>query len=216
MNFPILRELIRLPDLPATPVPIGCVVPLDKARIDCSAHLRQHQCQYNCQGRAKDHSGAHSNDFIVLSLFMYSRICDLRWNLKIRLPRTPPPTRSWRFDHPPIRRSDRLLIWGMLVGGHQPHHPTARACPEILDQRMGRLRRPLSDHQTHNQSAFRVDRHMVPAIPQFLVVRFTVLFLLADERPFLIELSFARRRGKKPPTRRGVGGLGPQPFGCIW
>ena len=216
MNFPILRELIRLPDLPATPVPIGCVVPFDKARIDCSAHLRQHQCQYDCPGRAKDHSGAHLNDSIVLSLFMHSCICDLRWNLNIRLPRTPPPTRSWRFDQPPLRRSDRLLIRGMLVGGHQPHHPTARPCPEILDQLVSRLGCPLPDHQAHYQTAFCVDRHMVPAIPSFLVGRCTVLFLLAYERPFLIELDFTRRRGKKPPTRRGVGGPGPQPFGCIW
>src|SRR5262249_12299957 len=66
--------------------------------------------------------------------------------------------------------------------------------------------------------------HVVPVVAATVigrVVAIAVLFLLADERPLLVELHLARLGGKKPPTRHGAAGHGPRPAGssgrpCPW
>jgi hypothetical protein len=80
---------------------------------------------------------------------------------------------------------------------------------------MSGLGGPLADDQTDNQTALRVDRCMVPTITRCLLIGRAVLLFLADVGPLLIELDLRRRRGKKPPTRCGVGGRGRQPCGYI-
>ena len=109
---------------------------------------------------------------------------------------------------------DRGLVGRVLVGRHQPHHPTPGTAPEVPDQRVSRVGGPLADHQADDQPALGVEGHVVPAVPMTRVVVSTILLLFTDERPLLVELHRGGLRGKKRPTRRGVRRRGRRRVGC--
>src|ERR1051325_7705662 len=77
---------------------------------------------------------------------------------------------------------------------------------DLLDYLLAVLRRAFAGHHGQQQAVLRVDRRVVPVVAQVVVARVvgvTVLLLLADEVPLLVELDLPGARGKKPRTRRG-------------
>src|SRR3954469_14891848 len=76
----------------------------------------------------------------------------------------------------------------------------------LLHHLLAVLRRTLAGHHRQQQPMLGIDRRVVPAVPFVVVagvVGVTVLLLLGDEVPLLVELDLTGQRGKNPRARRG-------------
>src|SRR5262249_37065873 len=68
------------------------------------------------------------------------------------------------------------------------------------------LCRALAGHHGQQQAVLRIEGRVVPVVAFVVVARVvgvTVLLLLGDEVPLLVELDLTRQGGKKPRARRG-------------
>ncbi|QEG26553.1 hypothetical protein GobsT_12940 [Gemmata obscuriglobus] len=211
VRVPVLGEPVTLANLAATAVPVGPVVPLHEARVHHGAHGRGRQPG---GPGPEHHPRAHPHHPIVLLLLVDGGVRHRRWDHRVWVPRATRATGPRRDDHVPVGVPDGLLVHGVLVGCHQPHHPPPGPPAEVPDQRVGRVGGPLAHHHAHHQSALRVQSHVVPTVPPSGVLGVATLLLLADEGPLLVERDLMGLGGKKRLTRRAVGSRGRRSVGC--
>ena len=89
MNPPVLREAIRLPNLPRVPVPVRTVVTLHERRVHRPAHLRIGQRRLHRRGGPEDHPPHHIHHSALLPRLVHRGVIQLRRRHLKRLPRLP-------------------------------------------------------------------------------------------------------------------------------
>src|SRR4051794_9087147 len=121
MNPPVLREAIRLPDLPR--VPVRAVVTLHERRVDRPAHPRTGQRRLQPRGGAEDQPRRHLDHPTLLPRLVHRGIMQPRGGHLVRAPRPAPLAGPRRHHLVTERLQDRPLIGRVLVGLDQHRGP---------------------------------------------------------------------------------------------
>ena len=94
----------------------------------------------------------------------------------------------------------------VLVRRDEPRDQPARPRAVVGHRCAGQVGGAFADRQADHRPAVRVERHVVPAVPDRRRARFAAPLLAPGERPLPAGRDFTRRRGKKPRARRAAAG----------
>ncbi len=214
---PILAEAVSLPGFSRIPAAIGTVLPLKKRRINAAARGRPGQRLAQPFGRTEYQPLFHRDHAITLANFVDRRVVQfLRQTTPGENPRASRLPLRWFLLRLTEGGLDRVLVGRQFVGGDEVRDVAAEPPLDVGDDRFGVLHSPGSDDHRQDESAFGVKGDEVPcvaAVGVVGIVRVAILLLLADERPFLIDLDLAGLGGKSPRVRRGRAGRDGRPGG---
>ena len=204
MDVPVFGETITLAGLTCIAMPIRPIVSFDERRIDLRTDRRGIQGGLDTFLGAEDGAEFNIDDSSLLARFVHRGIVEILGREDVRMGGTTRFAGGRRVHFLSIRPMNRPFVRAVFVTGEQYNGLIIGALLECLHHLLDVFRAPFSWYDSQHQSMFRVIGHMIPTIALVGIVRIvggTMLLLLADKGPFLIELAFSGLRGKKPPTR---------------
>jgi len=203
MKVPVFGKAVALANLSCIAIAVCAIVPFDKGRIDRMADGRGFYRRFNLRLAPKNRSQINLNDPALTACLMNRRIFQTLCRHTARAFWPAPFACGGRLKRLPVSLQNRLLIWLILVRGHQIHQTPLGSFLKIKDQGLNVLRRPFAWDNAHDQTMFRIIGDMIPVValsPVRRVLVMTVFLFLEHKGPFLIELSLGGLWGKGLPV----------------